>query len=173
METEMKRLVLGEQKFLFYLRNIQLKYKLSDWELARTKTRIYLPVQGYIHSDKQRAIDYDGLKLWFDANWSPVENQLRWNTTYQAWVQDDPADRHVQVDGTPAVARAGRHKKDEQLLHSALPTLPFSIPGQCVMFAEPLYRFCCKSDVKRRHERRRPISVNYLCEFWLLCRDLV
>jgi hypothetical protein len=27
----------------------------------------------------------------------------------------------VQVDGTPAVARAGRHKKDEQVLHPALP----------------------------------------------------
>ena len=58
METEMKRLVLGAQKFPLYLRNIQLKYKLSDWELARTKTPIHLPVHGYIQSDKQRAIDY-------------------------------------------------------------------------------------------------------------------
>jgi hypothetical protein len=37
METKMKRLVLGVQKFPLYLRNTQLKYKLSDWELARTK----------------------------------------------------------------------------------------------------------------------------------------
>ena len=50
METEMKRLVLGAQKFPLYLRNIQLKYKLSDWEVARTKTPIHLPVQGYIQA---------------------------------------------------------------------------------------------------------------------------
>jgi hypothetical protein len=46
METEMKRVVLGAQKFPLYLRNIQLKNKLSDWEVARTKTPIHLPVQG-------------------------------------------------------------------------------------------------------------------------------
>jgi hypothetical protein len=123
MEAGMKRLVMGVQKIPLYLRNIQLKYKLSDWELARTKpeTPIHLPVQGYIQSDKQRVIDYDSLKSWFDANWSPVENQLRRDATYQAWVRDDPDYRHVQVDGTPAVARAGRRKKDEKVLHSALP----------------------------------------------------
>jgi hypothetical protein len=120
METEMKRLVLGAQKFPLYLRNIQLKYKPSDWELARTKTPIHLPVHGYIQSDKQRAIDYYSLQSWFDANWIPVENQLRRDATYQAWVQDNPAYRHVQVDGTPAVARAGRHKKQKQVLHAAL-----------------------------------------------------
>ncbi len=120
MENEMKRLVLGAQKFPLYLRNIQLKYKLSDWEFARTKTPKHLPVQGYIRSDKQRA-DYDSLKSWFDANWIPVENQLRRDATYLAWVKDDPAYKHVQVDGTPAVARAGRHKKDEQVLYPALP----------------------------------------------------
>jgi hypothetical protein len=76
METEMKRLVLGAQKFQLDLRNIQLKYKLSDWELARTKTPIHLHVQIYIQSDKQRAIDYEGLKVWFDANWSPVKKQF-------------------------------------------------------------------------------------------------
>ncbi len=32
-----------------------------------------------------------------------------------------PAYRHVQVDGTPAVASAGRRKKDEQVLHAAIP----------------------------------------------------
>jgi hypothetical protein len=40
METEMK-LVLGAQKIPLYLRN-------TDWELARTKPLIHLPVQGYI-----------------------------------------------------------------------------------------------------------------------------
>ena len=36
---------------------------------------------------------------------------------------DDPAYRHVQVDGEPAVAKAGRHKKDDekQVVNAALP----------------------------------------------------
>ena len=118
METEMKRLVVGAQKIPLYLRNIQLKYKLSDWELARTKTPIRLPVQGYIQSKKQRAIDYDNLKNWFDAHWSPVENQLRRDATYLAWVEDDPEYRQVQVDGTPAIAKAGPIKKDKQVQHT-------------------------------------------------------
>ena len=121
METEMKRLVLGAQKFPLYLRNIQLKYKLSDWEVARTKTPIHLPVQGYIQAQNNYSIDSENLNLWFNANWSPVENQLRRDATYQAWVIDDRDYRHVQVDGTPAVARQGRRKKDEKVMHPALP----------------------------------------------------
>ena len=121
METEMKRLVLGAQKFPLYLRNIQLKYKLADWELARTKTPIHLPVQGYIQTQNHYSIDSENLNLWFNANWSPIENQLRRDKTYQAWVTDDPDYRHVQVDGTPAVARQGRRKKDEKVMHPALP----------------------------------------------------
>ncbi len=95
MEIEMKCLVLGKQRFLLHLRNIPLKNKLSDWELARTTTPRHLPVQGYIQSDRQRAIDDDSLKLCFDANWSPVQNQLRRarGTPYLAWAQDDPAYR--------------------------------------------------------------------------------
>jgi hypothetical protein len=115
METEMKRLVLQAQKYPLYLTNIELKYKLSDWELARTKTPIHLPVQGYIQSDKNRAINFDNLKLWFNANWSPVHNGLRRDPTYLAWAADDPAYRHVQVHGEPAVAEGGRHKKDKQV----------------------------------------------------------
>ncbi len=105
METEMKRLVL--QRFPLYLRNIQLKYKLSDWEQARTKNPIQLPVQGYIQTQNHYSIDYDNLKSWFDANWSPIETQLGRVKAYLAWVVDDPAYRHVQVDGEPAVAKAG------------------------------------------------------------------
>ena len=63
------------------------------------------------------------LNQWFNANWSPVENQLRRDATYLAWVEDDPAYRHVQVDGEPALAKAGRHKKDDekQVVNAALP----------------------------------------------------
>jgi hypothetical protein len=117
----MKRLVLGAQTFPLLLRNIQLKYKLSDWELARTKTPVRLPVQGYIQTQNHYSIDSENLRLWFDANWSPVENQLRRDATYLAWVTDDPAYRHVQVDGTPAVASGGRHKTDKQVRRAAIP----------------------------------------------------
>ena len=123
METIMKRLVLEAQRFPLYLRNVQLRYLLSDWELARTKIPIQLPVQGYIQTQNKYTIDFHNLNQWFNANWSPVENQLRRDKAYQAWVVDDPAYRHVQVDGEPAVAKAGRHKKDDekQVVNAALP----------------------------------------------------
>ena len=93
METELKRLVLHAQRFPPHLRNIQLKYKLSDWELAQTKIPIQMPVQGYIQSQNNYSIDFHNLNQWFNANWSPVENQLRRDATYLAWVEDDPAYR--------------------------------------------------------------------------------
>ncbi len=121
VETEMKRLVLGAQKFPLYLKNIQLRYRLSDWELARTKNPIQLPVQGYIQTQNHYSIVSENLNLWFNAIWSPVENQLRRDANFQAWVIDDPDYRHVQVDGTPALARAGRQMKDDKVMHPALP----------------------------------------------------
>ena len=115
LDTELRRLVNERERFLHYLKNVELKYKLSDWELARTKTPVHLPVQGYIQSEKNHATDFDNLKLWFDANWSPVENGLRRNQPYLAWSEEDPAYRHVQVFGEPAVDKGGRHKKDKQV----------------------------------------------------------
>ncbi len=38
MEIEMKRLVQQAEGFPPNVRNIELKYSLADWELARTKT---------------------------------------------------------------------------------------------------------------------------------------
>ena len=115
VDVELKRLVMERQVFPLYLGNVELKYKLSDWELARTETPIRLPVQGYIQTEKNFSIDLHNLNVWFDANWSPVENQLRLDQTYLAWSEEDPAYRHVQVAGEPAVAKAGRHKKDKQV----------------------------------------------------------
>ena len=89
METEMKRLVLQAERFPPNLRNIELKYRLSDWELARTKIPMLLPVQGYIQSRKKYSIDFDQLNRWFNANWSPVENQLR--GTQPIWFGPQPA----------------------------------------------------------------------------------
>ena len=65
LDTELSSLVLEAERKPQYLRNIELKYKLSDWELARTKTPIiHLPVQGYIQSQNHYSIDLDNLKLW-------------------------------------------------------------------------------------------------------------
>ena len=62
LDTELKRLVMERQCFPLYLRNVEFKYKLSDWELARTRTPIHLPVQGYIQSQHKH---YSNLQpLW-------------------------------------------------------------------------------------------------------------
>jgi hypothetical protein len=53
MEVEMKCLALVAQRFPLHLRNLQLKVKISDWELARIEIPICLPVQGYIQSERQ------------------------------------------------------------------------------------------------------------------------
>ena len=55
------------------------------------------------------------IKLWFNANWSPINNGLRRDPTYLVWTKEDPAYRHVQISGEPAVAKAGRHKKDAKV----------------------------------------------------------
>ncbi len=115
MEIEMKRLVQQAEGFPPNVRNIELKYSLADWELAQTKTPIRLPVHGYIQSKHNFSIDLYNLNRWFGANWSPVDNQLRRDPTYMVWAKDDPAYRHVQVDGEPAVAKMGRQKKDKQV----------------------------------------------------------
>ena len=50
LEIEDKDLVMQAESFPPNLRSIELKFSLSDWEIARTKTPIILPVQGYIQS---------------------------------------------------------------------------------------------------------------------------
>jgi hypothetical protein len=130
LDTELKRLVLEAERCPQNLRNIELKYKHSDWELARTKTPICLPIEGYIQSMNHKALDLDNLNLWFNANWSPVLDQLRRNPTYKAWAEEDPAYRHVQVSGAPAVATAGRHKKDTEVRRApaSSPSAPLLLP---------------------------------------------
>ncbi len=64
IENEMKRLELQTEKFPLYLRNKELKYKHSEWELARTNIPIQLPVQDsqeYIQSQNYYSIDPDNL----------------------------------------------------------------------------------------------------------------
>ena len=111
LDSALKRDLLERDTRPPYLRSAELKYKLSDLEVALNKTPITLRVTGYIQCDVNRAVDLDNLLRWFKANWSPVDGQLGRNDNYITWSQQDPAYRHVQVRGEPAVAKRGPGKK--------------------------------------------------------------
>ena len=98
------------------LRNIQLKYKVSDLEVALNKTPITLHVTGYIQSALNHALELDKLLPWFAAEWSPVDGPLGRHQPYRDWSRQDPAYWHVQVSGEPAVAERGSGKKKVCLL---------------------------------------------------------
>jgi hypothetical protein len=137
-DNELKRLIMEAERRP-QLRNIDLKYKLSDWE-ARTKTPIRLPVQGYIQTANHTFIDFDHLNLWFTANWNPVLQQLRRDQTYKAWARKDPEYRHVQVSGEPAVAKAGRIKEGNKKGTQVPSAAPFSPSVPFLVFRFSLFR---------------------------------
>ena len=110
LESAFKRDVLERDTFPPNTRSVQIKYKLSDLEGAIHNPSIQLPITGYIQSDKNHKIDSSNLLRWFQANWSPVYGQLGRNDAYREWSQQDPAYRHVQVFGEPAVATRGPNK---------------------------------------------------------------
>ena len=68
--------LLGHTALPCNLRSAQLKYKLSDLQLALNKSPVSLPVAGYIQSIVHRAVDRDQLLSWFPATWSPVLRKL-------------------------------------------------------------------------------------------------
>ncbi len=70
-----------------------------------------LPVTGYIQSERQEKIDSSNLLRWLQANWSQVDGQLVRNDAYWQWSRLDPAYRHTQVHGKPAVATRGPGRK--------------------------------------------------------------
>ena len=145
LDAELKRLVLEAIRLPQKLRNVELKYKLSDWELARKKTPICLPILGYIQTSNHYSIDFYNLNRWFNANWSPVVGQLRTDPTYQAWAEEDPAYRHVQVSCALAVATAGRHKKDTQVRRApaSSPSAPLLLPRiRCFSYLPSVGRIC-------------------------------
>ena len=127
LDAKLRLLPLVAERIPHHLINMERKYKLSDWELARTKNPIILPVQGYIQTGRNRAIDLDNLRFWFDATWTPVDHGSRNNKTYLAWTEENPAYRHVQVSGVPAIAKAGRRKKDTEVRRApaSSPSVPF------------------------------------------------
>jgi hypothetical protein len=125
LDDELKKSVLTCERYPQNLRNVEFNYKISDWLNARTDTPIKLHVEGYIQSEPKYAKDRANLNLWFDANWSPVQNGLRKDPAYMEWAKGDPAYRHVQVFGTPGVAKAGRKRKDTaESASSAGPAVP-------------------------------------------------
>ena len=110
VDSALTRDLLERETLAAYLRSARLKYKLSDLEIALKRNPITLQVTGYIQSAVNRAIDHDHLLRWFTAEWSPVDGQLGRNDAYREWSQQDPAYRHVQVFGEPAVATRGPNK---------------------------------------------------------------
>ena len=92
------------------LRNVQLKYKVSELEVALNKTPITLHVTGYIQSPQNYGVELHNLLRWLAAEWSPVDGQLGRHQPYRDWSRQDPAYWHVQVFGEPAVAERGPGK---------------------------------------------------------------
>ena len=117
LETAFKRDVVERTTFPMNTRNVEIKYKLSDLDLALNNPPNQLPVTGYIQSERQKKIESGTLLRWFEANWSPVDGQLVRNNDYRQWSQMDPAYRHAQVYGKPAVATRGPGRKKVCVRH--------------------------------------------------------
>ena len=86
-----------------------MRYKLSDLAVTLKNTPHQLPRTGYIQSEPHK-IESGNLLRWFAAEWSPLDGQLGRNNAYLVWSRQDPAYRHVQVHGMPAVATGGPNK---------------------------------------------------------------
>ena len=110
VDSALRRDLLQRETLPPNLRSAQLKYKLSDLEVTLNKKPITLHVTGYIQSTAHRAVELDNLLRWFEADWSPVDGQLIRHQPYRDWSRQDPAYRHVQVSGEPAVATRGPNK---------------------------------------------------------------
>ena len=112
LDSLLKRDLVERPTFPIKTSNVELKFKLSDLEvvvLANGCTK--LPVTGYIQLATHYHIDSGNLLRWFEANWSPIDGQLVRNNDYRQWSQMDPAYRHAQVYGKPAVATRGLGRK--------------------------------------------------------------
>jgi hypothetical protein len=113
LDSLLKRDLVDRSTFPTYISSVELKYKLSDLEVAHTNASTQLPVTGYIQSAPNHKIDNGNLLRWFTAHWSPIDGRLVWNDAYQNWSLQEPTYQHVQVHGLPrlAFAKRGRGKK--------------------------------------------------------------
>ena len=117
LDSLLKRDLVERPTFPTYTSNVELKFKLSDLEVVLTNACTKLPVTGYIQSAATYKIDSGNLLRWFEANWSPVDGPLVRNNDYRQWSQMDPAYRHAQVYGKPAVATRGLGRKQVCVRH--------------------------------------------------------
>ena len=99
LDSAFTRDVMERETFPPNTNNVEIKYKLSDLEVAINNPSIQLPITGYIQSGRNNKIDSSNLLRWFQANWSPVDGQLGRNDAYREWSRQDPAYWHVQVFG--------------------------------------------------------------------------
>jgi hypothetical protein len=111
LESAFIRDVVERTTFPVYTKNVEIKYKLADLEVALNNPPNQLHITGYIQSQRQMNIDSSNLLRWFQATWSPIDGQLVRNDAYRDWSRPDPAYRHAQVHGEPAVATRGPGKK--------------------------------------------------------------
>jgi hypothetical protein len=107
LDSAFIRDVVPRTTFPMHTINVEIKYKLSDLEIALNSPPNQLPVTGYIQSERHQKISSSTLLRWLQANWSPVDGQLVRDDAYQQWSRLDPTYRHAQVHGKPAVATRG------------------------------------------------------------------
>ncbi len=67
IDSVLKRDIYERQTVLPFLRNVELKYKLLDLEVALTEAHIHLSVSGYIRSDRKHKVDSRNLLCWYEA----------------------------------------------------------------------------------------------------------
>jgi hypothetical protein len=111
VESELQRDLLERDTRPPDIRSAELKYRLSDLEAALHKKPITIRVNGYIQMNVNCAVDSDNMLRWFQATWIPVDGQLGRSAEYREWSRLDPAYRHAQVHGKPAVATRGPGRK--------------------------------------------------------------
>ena len=117
LDSLLKRDLVERPTFPTYTSNVELKFKLSDLEVVLANACTMLPVTGYIQSAPHCNIDSGNLLGSFEANWSPVDGQLVRNDDYRQWSHMNPAYRHAQVHGEPAVATRGPGRKQVCVRH--------------------------------------------------------
>jgi hypothetical protein len=81
LDSELWHDVIARQTFLPYIRNVELKCKMADLEVAMIENPMVpskvLPVVGYIQSVQIHPIEDDHLMCWFEVEWSSNQGQLR------------------------------------------------------------------------------------------------
>ena len=93
LDSLLKRDLVERPTFPTNISSVELKYKLSDLEVALTNASTHLPVTGYIQSAPTYNFDSVTLLRWFTAHWSPIDGQLVRNHAYLTWSLQDPAYR--------------------------------------------------------------------------------